>query len=101
MTMAITTIRIDYASLPDGFDQSRKDAVAEAIEVFAAQFEALGGYFLVWPIFVAANTECVPPQQREWLEGRLSHIGQTFGLSQAQVLVLARRHVLTCGPVFP
>lgn len=32
MTMAITTIRIDYASLPDGFDQSRKDAVAEAIE---------------------------------------------------------------------
>ena len=32
MTMAIPTIRIDYASLPDGFDQSRKDAVAEAIE---------------------------------------------------------------------
>lgn len=32
MTMAITTIRFDYASLPDGFDQSRKDAVAEAIE---------------------------------------------------------------------
>ncbi len=32
MTMAITTIRIDYASLPAGFDQSRKDAVAEAIE---------------------------------------------------------------------
>ena len=32
MTMAITTIRIDYSSLPAGFDHSRKDAVAEAIE---------------------------------------------------------------------
>lgn len=63
--------------------------------------EALGGYFLVWPIFVAVNTEFVPRQQREWLQGRLSHIGHTFGLNQAQVLLLARRHVLTCGPVFP
>ncbi|MDP3958773.1 MAG: hypothetical protein Q8Q26_01580 [Pseudorhodobacter sp.] len=32
MTMAITTIRIDIASLPDHFDRSRPNAVAEAIE---------------------------------------------------------------------
>ena len=32
MTMATTTIRIDYAMLPDHFDRSRPDAVAEAIE---------------------------------------------------------------------
>ena len=30
---AITTIRIDYPTLPDQFDRSRPDAVAEAIEV--------------------------------------------------------------------
>jgi len=32
MTMATTTIRIDYAMLPDHFDRSRPDAIAEAIE---------------------------------------------------------------------
>lgn len=30
--MATTTIRIDHANLPDQFDRSRPDAVAEAIE---------------------------------------------------------------------
>jgi len=29
---ATTTIRIDYAGLPDHFDRSRPDAIADAIE---------------------------------------------------------------------
>ena len=32
MTMATTTIRIDIATLPDHFDRSRSNMVAEAIE---------------------------------------------------------------------
>ncbi|PXW63932.1 hypothetical protein C7964_1262 [Loktanella sp. PT4BL] len=32
MSMATTTIRIDYAMLPNHFDRSRPNAVAEAIE---------------------------------------------------------------------
>ena len=32
MTMATTTIRIDIATLPDHFDRSRPNMVAEAIE---------------------------------------------------------------------
>jgi hypothetical protein len=32
MTMAITTIRIDHAALPEHLDRSRPDAVAAAIE---------------------------------------------------------------------
>jgi len=32
MTMAITTIRIDYSTLPEGFDLSRPGAIAEVIE---------------------------------------------------------------------
>ncbi|KAL6707859.1 hypothetical protein ACN47E_003759 [Coniothyrium glycines] len=63
--------------------------------------EAFGGYSLVWPLYVAANAETVPQDQRDWLFGRLSVIGTKFGLSSAQVLVLARRHILTCGPMFP
>jgi hypothetical protein len=63
--------------------------------------EAFGGYSLVWPLYVAANAETVPQAQRDWLSGRLMMIGTRFGLTSAQVLVLARRHVLTCGPMFP
>ncbi|KAF2711504.1 hypothetical protein K504DRAFT_475337 [Pleomassaria siparia CBS 279.74] len=63
--------------------------------------EAFGGYSLVWPLYVAANAETIPQRQRDWLSGRLRVIGTKFGLSEAQVLVLARRHVLTCGPMFP
>ena len=37
--------------------------------------EAYGGYSLVWPLYVAANAETVPQQQRDWLLGRLSVIG--------------------------
>ena len=29
---AVTTLRIDHATLPDHFDRSRPDAVAEAVE---------------------------------------------------------------------
>lgn len=68
---------------------------------FAIAAEAFGGYSLVWPLYVAANAETVPQRQRDWLSGRLFIIGSKFGLSSAQVLVLARRHVLTCGPMFP
>ena len=63
--------------------------------------EAFGGYSLVWPLYVAANAETVSQRQRDWLSGRLFFIGSKFGLTSAQILVLARRHVLTCGPMFP
>ncbi|KAF1963629.1 hypothetical protein CC80DRAFT_397724 [Byssothecium circinans] len=62
--------------------------------------EAFGGYSLVWPLYVGANAETVPQAQRDWLYGRLFLIGMHFGLSSSQILVLARRHVLTCGPAF-
>jgi len=66
-----------------------------------AAAEALGAYFLVWPLFVCLNSESIPKEQKAWVRGRLFYIGREFGLSQAQVLGLAQRHVLTCGPAFP
>ncbi|ORY00608.1 hypothetical protein BCR34DRAFT_627940 [Clohesyomyces aquaticus] len=75
--------------------------VAKKLGQDEAAAEALGGYFMVWPLYVAANAETVSQKQRDWLSGRLFKIGTTFGLNSAQVLVLARRHVLTCGPMFP
>ncbi|KAF2012094.1 hypothetical protein BU24DRAFT_269809 [Aaosphaeria arxii CBS 175.79] len=75
--------------------------VAQELQLEPNAAEAFGGYSLVWPLYVAANAETVPQRQRDWLSGRLYTIGTKFGLNAAQVLVLARRHVLTCGPMFP
>lgn len=75
--------------------------VAQELGLEPNAAEAFGGYSLVWPLYVAANAETVPQNQRDWLMGRLTVIGTKFGLSSAQVLVVARRHVLTCGPMFP
>ncbi|KAH7118989.1 hypothetical protein B0J11DRAFT_552246 [Dendryphion nanum] len=75
--------------------------VAQELGLEPNAAEAFGGYSLVWPLYVAANAETVLQPQRDWLMGRLTVIGNHFGLSSAQILVVARRHVLTCGPMFP
>ncbi|KAL1623237.1 hypothetical protein SLS56_008405 [Neofusicoccum ribis] len=59
--------------------------------------EALGGFLLVWHVFVAANVECIPEPQRQWLQGRLLHIGHEFGLSPSQMLGMRERHILMHG----
>ena len=48
--------------------------------------EALGGYLLIWPLFVARNAASIPEIQRRWINGRLSWIGREHGLNQATVL---------------
>jgi hypothetical protein len=55
----------------DGFDQSTK---------------ALGGYLLMWPLFLAASMPCVPDQQRNWIREQLVYIGNGLGIKQAAVL---------------
>ncbi|KAK7552588.1 hypothetical protein IWX49DRAFT_559987 [Phyllosticta citricarpa] len=51
---------------------------------------ALGGYLLVWHLFVCANVETIPLLQRTWLQGRLGFVGRA-GITQAQVLSVVRR----------
>ncbi|PVI00093.1 hypothetical protein DM02DRAFT_642649 [Periconia macrospinosa] len=63
--------------------------------------EGYGGYSLVWPLYVAAHAQTVPHEQKMWFLDRLHYIGKEFGLSNVQVLVMAKQHVLTCGPLFP
>ncbi|KAK8227515.1 hypothetical protein HDK77DRAFT_448540 [Phyllosticta capitalensis] len=52
---------------------------------------SLGGFLLVWHVFVCANVESISPLQRSWLQGRLSFVGRCMGVTQAQVLAMARR----------
>ena len=47
---------------------------------------AMGGFFLMWPLFVAFNVVTAPENQRIWLNNRLRYIGDTCGINQAIVL---------------
>ena len=51
--------------------------------------QKLGGYYLIWPIFVAGSVSCIPKTQRIWLKHRLAHIGQREGQGKTQARVLA------------
>ena len=48
--------------------------------------KSIGAYYLMWPLFVAYGVITLPEQQREWLRGRLLHIGEVYKAGQAQVL---------------
>ncbi|CAI6335289.1 unnamed protein product [Periconia digitata] len=75
--------------------------VAQMLEQERTAAEGFGAYSLVWPLYVAANAETVPQEQKMWFLNRLHYIGERFGLSNVQVLVMAKQHVLTCGALFP
>ena len=55
-------------------------------------FQALGGYYLVWPLFVAASVSCIPEIQKRWLRGRMTYIGAKYGLNQATALAALGTH---------
>ncbi|KAF2147109.1 uncharacterized protein K452DRAFT_282097 [Aplosporella prunicola CBS 121167] len=92
----ITQQQIDdiCASVPYHMDFTLQGKGIESHEKRKA-VEALGGYLLVWPVFVASNVEIIPSLQRSWLHGRLLYIGREFGLNQAQMLAMARQQVLS------
>ncbi|KAK4497691.1 hypothetical protein PRZ48_010344, partial [Zasmidium cellare] len=48
--------------------------------------QALGGYFLIWPLFTASNIQDIPDLQRRWLRGRLQTIARQYGLDQANIM---------------
>jgi hypothetical protein len=55
----------------DEFDQSSK---------------ALGGYLIMWHLFLAASMQCIPDQQRKWIREQLMYIGNGLGIKHATVL---------------
>lgn len=54
---------------------------------------ASGGYFLMWPLFLAAVIDVASDESRQWIVGRQRAIGRTMGIRQAEVLatVIERR----------
>ncbi|KAL9109675.1 MAG: hypothetical protein Q9227_005713 [Pyrenula ochraceoflavens] len=61
----------------------------------------LGGYYLLWPLFVASGVITVSPYQRQWIRGRLLHIGRGFGIRGAEMMASLHKHLKEEGrPVF-
>jgi hypothetical protein len=48
----------------------------------------LGGYFILWPLYVAASVQSSSTQPRDWAISRLDYIGHRMGIGQA--LLMAR-----------
>lgn len=48
--------------------------------------KAIGGFFVIWPLFSVSNTDFVSDSQRAWVKGRLMYISETLGLNHAKVL---------------
>jgi hypothetical protein len=48
--------------------------------------KALGAYYLMWPMYMACSVITISQAQRQWLQGRLRHIGKQYAAGQANVL---------------
>lgn len=54
----------------------------------------LGGYSLMWPLFVASNVPCAPESQRRWLRRRQTHIAKGYDYDHAHTMKLLGGHVI-------
>lgn len=48
--------------------------------------EAIGGYLLIWPLYIASNMQSIPDIQRRWLQGRLRAIARHYESQQETIL---------------
>ena len=48
--------------------------------------KAIGGVFMMWPLFSISNTDYMSDSQRIWAKGRLMYISESLGLNHAKVL---------------
>ncbi|RDW73766.1 hypothetical protein BP5796_07208 [Coleophoma crateriformis] len=48
--------------------------------------KALGGFFVLYPLFSASCSDFATDSQRKWMKGRLSYISDTMGMNQARTL---------------
>ncbi|KAH7369702.1 hypothetical protein BKA65DRAFT_3593 [Rhexocercosporidium sp. MPI-PUGE-AT-0058] len=48
--------------------------------------KAIGGVFMMWPLFSISNMDYISDAQRVWVKGRLMYVSETLGLNHAKVL---------------
>ncbi|KAE8140103.1 hypothetical protein BDV38DRAFT_36597 [Aspergillus pseudotamarii] len=64
---------------------------------FPSLDHCLGGFTILWPLYVAANTSPLGSTLREWVVERLETIGNDMGIGQAQFMARTLRN--TCASV--
>ncbi|MCJ1372511.1 hypothetical protein MMC20_003736 [Loxospora ochrophaea] len=47
---------------------------------------ALGGFLILFPLWIAGRAEMLEPEQKAWIKDRFQQISKTMGISQAQVI---------------
>lgn len=68
------------ASVPFSLEMIRWDS--NTLSVNPAGACALGGFLLLWPLYLAAEAADDMPDVRLWIIGRLEYITHTFGINQ-------------------
>jgi hypothetical protein len=48
--------------------------------------ESIGGYFLIWPLFVARSAPTTPEWQKHWIAARFLEIARKFGLDEGIIM---------------
>ncbi|KAE8409224.1 hypothetical protein BDV37DRAFT_293823 [Aspergillus pseudonomiae] len=64
---------------------------------FPSLDHCLGGFTILWPLYVAANTNPLGSTLREWVVERFETIGNDMGIGQAHFMARTLRN--TCAPV--
>ncbi|KAK6579926.1 hypothetical protein PZA11_007634 [Diplocarpon coronariae] len=52
----------------------------------ATTAKAIGGFFVMWPLFSISNTDYISDSQRVWAKARLLYVSEILGLNHAKVL---------------
>ncbi|KAE9375062.1 hypothetical protein N431DRAFT_534079 [Stipitochalara longipes BDJ] len=52
----------------------------------------VGAFYVMWPMFVAANSDFATVEQRAFVKARLVHIAENLGINQAYQLIKVRLH---------
>jgi len=56
---------------------------------------ALGGFFVIWPLFCCSSSDYTTDAQRTWIRGRMNLIADVMGLNQAKVIAAVSSNHLT------
>lgn len=54
--------------------------------------KGVGAFYVMWPMFVAANSDFATPEQRAFVKGRLVYIAENLGVNQASKLIQVCLH---------
>lgn len=52
----------------------------------AGSVEGITNLMVIWPLVLAAESQCVTPEQKEYVQGRLGWIGKNMGVKHAAVV---------------